>query len=294
MILEGRYDEVEEQRMEKDLIAFKNTFLIPIYTSVKAIASKLKKSELDNIYEEFQVTLYGLEQTFGKDSIDFKNKKVQAETLYLQLLKKVKMDMDQPKNRLFILREQSILIVNLLIKWREYTKILKMSFSATKKMKEESQTKTKTVKDNMPSKEKTKEIVDAKYKEFISGNEEFDIENVLKKKEYVLDENETDNISDFFQDYKDVINPFISKDQIDEIEKDFLRIKEDKNSIYGQLRQQPEVTSDEFFKNLMKENKNGKSQNVSEEKSGVENIHSIEKPENNFFNLLNLVYESVI
>ena len=278
---------MEEQKMEKDIIAYKNTYLVPIYTSVRAIITKLKFSELDNIYEELQVTIYGLEQSLGKDSEEFKTKKGQAETAYMKLIRKVKLDMEQPKHKLMNLREQLILIVNLLIKWREYTKILRMSFATTKRIIEEGKSEQQSSVSTM-NKEKAQEVVRAKKQSYINGEEEFDLDEKLDEESNLVEEKEVTSLHDFFKEYTDVINPFLSNQQVQQIERDFLAIKEANNSIYGKLRQQPGVTSDDFFKNVLMKDKPAKAGPATDKKNLKE------EDSDKLFKLLNLVYETVI
>ena len=286
LAVEGLYDELEEQKMEKDVVAYKNTFLVPIYTSVRAIITKLKFSEIDDIFNELQVTIYGLGQSLGKDTPEFSAKKAEAEQVYMKLIRKVKLDLAQPKNKLMRLREQLILVVNLLIKWREYTKILRMSFATAKRIVEEVKPEEQKLASTM-SKEKAQEIIREKKQSYINGEEEFDMEDKINEESAVADEKEVSSLQDFFKEYTDIINPFLSNEQMHQIERDFLAIKEANNSIYGKLRQQPTVTSDEFFKNVLMSEKGERSGPTGEKKALKE------EDSDGLFRMLNLIYETV-
>lgn len=287
------YDEAEEHRIEKDSVAFKNTFLVPLYTSVRAIISKLKSSELDEIYEDYQLTLHGLKQSLGVQSPEFIKRSQEAEDLFLRLIRKVKKDLDTPKIKLYRLREKLILIVNLLLKWREYTRILNMGYTATRKMMDDTKTKTDTMPNAQDSKKLTNEealsISRKEKQDYIDGVDESSFESRLNEIRNMDSEKpKSETLDEFLDQYKDVIAPYMGPEQIRQVQQDFARIREAQGSIYGTTRNQPHITSDEFFKNIMASSKLNSNDFQSEfDRAKLESPDSL-------FNLLNLVYKNVI
>lgn len=286
------YDEAEEHRIEKDTVAFKNTFLVPLYTSVRAIITKLKSSELDEIYEDYQLTLHGLKQSLGVQSSEFIKRREEAEDLFLRLIRKVKKDLDNPKIKLFRLREKLILIVNLLLKWREYTRILNMGYGATRKMMDETKTKPgPTPNSKTSAKAITQEALAISRKEkqdYIDGVDESSFEARINEIRNTDNEKpKSESLDDFLDQYKDIIMPYMGPEQIRQVQKDFARIREAQGSIYGITRNQPQVTSDEFFKSIMESSK----LQANDQQSELDRA-KFDSPDS-LFNLLNLVYKNV-
>lgn len=288
LVGEGLYDEQEEQRMEKDILAYKNTLLVPLYQSVRSIVAKLKASELDEVYQDLTLTVDALERSFGAGTPQFLQKKAEAERTFLALIKKMKADLDQPKVRLHRLRKQLVLVVNLLLKWREYTKILHMSFASARDMLEESQMSAPNTvsapNDVMSSDEALRKAA----QEFLNPADESVIQQRMEELANVdFEKPLVQEVGEFLDQYRDVLAPFMSPDQVKQIETDFSRLREAGASTYGHLRSQQPVTSDEFFKNILHGNKELQIQNQPE----LEAARSAAG--DTLFGLLNLVYPSV-
>lgn len=274
--------------MEKDHLAYKNTLLVPLYQSIRSIIAKIKSSELDAVYEDLQLTIHGLERTFGTNSVEFQQKRAEAERTFLALIKKIKADLDKPKTRLYRLRNQLLLMVNLLIKWREYTKVLHMSFASTRKAIEESQMtsppsqKSETNAGNLMNSAKRME------KEYLEAVDESVLQQKLEQMDNIdFDTQVIEQTGEFLDQYRDVLAPFMSPDQIKQIQKDFEKLQEAGVTAYGDFRHQKQVTSDEFFKNILN------TQNQERFREMDEMAQFKATAGDTVFALINLVYQSV-
>lgn len=287
-LVEGLYDDAEEHRIEKDVLAFKNTIMVPLYTSVRAILTKLKSSELDHIYEDLQLTIHGLRETFGEDHSEFTKRKDEAEAIFLKLIRKVKSDLDRPKTKLHRLRDKLILIVNLLLKWREYTRIMNMGYSATRKLMDEVRTKTAQSQSDGPTKDQLKNQVARRKIDYIDAVDEASFQAKIDQlKNADFDKPKGGSVDDFLGQYRELVAPFMSPEQIRQVDHDFVKLKESGGGIYGKLRDQPQVTSDEFFKNLIH------NKSPVEQREGSEVDAAKENADDSLFNLLNMVYTNV-
>jgi hypothetical protein len=63
MVLEGRFDELENYGMETNVLEYKNSLMIPLYSQVKGLVKKLKTSEIDHLYEEMELVISELDRT---------------------------------------------------------------------------------------------------------------------------------------------------------------------------------------------------------------------------------------
>jgi hypothetical protein len=287
-VAEGLYDEQEEQRMEKDNLAFKNTLLVPLYQSIRSIIAKLKASELDAVYEDLQLTIDGLERTFGVATPEFQKKRAEAEHTFLALIKKIKGDLDKPKAKLYRLRQQLLLVVNLLLKWREYTKVLHMSFASTRQAIEETQMTSPASKSPEASTPAMMETAKRLGREYLDPADESTLQQRMEEMDNTDFERQViEPVGDFFDQYRDVLAPFMDETQIKQIENDFSRLREAGVSAYGDLRHQKQVTSDEFFKNILsgQQQENKRKQNELQQAQAAAG--------DTVFGLLNLVYKSV-
>ena len=52
----GHLEEADDYKMEGDILEMKNSMLIPIYARMKSIVKELKKSNISDLYEEYQFT----------------------------------------------------------------------------------------------------------------------------------------------------------------------------------------------------------------------------------------------
>jgi hypothetical protein len=63
MVLEGRFDELENYGMETSVLEYKNALMIPLYSQVKGLVKKLKTSEVDHLFEELELVISELGRT---------------------------------------------------------------------------------------------------------------------------------------------------------------------------------------------------------------------------------------
>ena len=279
----GMYDDIEEQKLEKDIIEFKNTFLIPIYASIKNLIRKIKFSELDEIYNDYQLSLLSLSQSKNNNVED---EKIKIERSYLSLIQKVRSDLEKPENKLRRLHQKLLLIVNLLLKWKEYTKILQMTFEETKE-KMDMKYNPEQIKDQKEGYKKAKEEINLKKESYLNGeDEDADFETMFDEKIVKEQATGSSKIQDFLKENNDLISNYMSQEQIMELESDFERMKESNDSIYGKLRKQKKVNSDDFFKDfLMNQNNENPDFQESKDENNVQ--------QNPFFDTLNLIYKNV-
>ena len=60
LLVGGNYDELEDLEMNEGSLDYKNSHLVPLYANIKSLAQRLKSSELDRIYNEYNVCINGL------------------------------------------------------------------------------------------------------------------------------------------------------------------------------------------------------------------------------------------
>ncbi len=63
MVLEGRFDDVDEYNIETVVLDYKNSLMIPLYANIKGLIKKLKMSEVDRLFEEFELVKAGLKKS---------------------------------------------------------------------------------------------------------------------------------------------------------------------------------------------------------------------------------------
>lgn len=133
LVAEGLYEEVEDYQSDQRVLQFKNSKLIPIYANITGILSHLKQNEVERLYEEYEIALYGLKEV---DITDQEKKQTSDElgTLYDQLITKVRRDMNKPKKKLQILEEKLLYVYNLLLMWRQYTELMNLRFEKVLEM----------------------------------------------------------------------------------------------------------------------------------------------------------------
>lgn len=127
MLVTGNYDEIEENKIEHRILQYKNSKLIPLYANLTALLTKLRKNDLERLYEEYEIAVYGLKDA-GLSESEFKEKELELSKFYEMLIMKVKRDMNTKNVKLNLLEEKMILIFNVLLIWREYTKLLNMTY----------------------------------------------------------------------------------------------------------------------------------------------------------------------
>lgn len=127
MLAAGKYDEIEENKIEHRVLQYKNSKLIPLYANLTGLLTRLRKNDLERLYEEYEIAVYGLKEA-GLDEAKFKEQEQELSKFYELLIMKVKKDMNTKKIKLELLEEKMVLIFNVLLIWREYTKILNMTY----------------------------------------------------------------------------------------------------------------------------------------------------------------------
>ena len=127
LVSEGLYEEVEDYQTDQRVLQFKNSKLIPIYANITGILSHLKQNEVERLYEEYEIALYGLKEVDITDQ-EKKQKSEELGNLYDQLITKVRRDMNKPKKKLQILEEKLLYVYNLLLMWRQYTELMNLRF----------------------------------------------------------------------------------------------------------------------------------------------------------------------
>jgi hypothetical protein len=127
MLSIGQYDEIEESRIAHRMHQYKNSKLIPVYANLTGLLSKLRKNDLERLYEEYELALYGLKES-GYSEEEFLVKEKELGHFYEMLIMKLKKDMNHKSIKLKLLEEKLLLIYNVLIVWREYTGLLNMTF----------------------------------------------------------------------------------------------------------------------------------------------------------------------
>ena len=123
----GKYDEIEESKTDNRVLQYKNSKLIPLYANITGLLTRLRDSDLERLYEEFEIASYGLKE-LGLNQQALESKQQELSSFYEMLIMKLKRDMNQPKVKIKLLEEKLILIYNVLILWREYTSFLNMPF----------------------------------------------------------------------------------------------------------------------------------------------------------------------
>lgn len=52
----GNFEEVDDYKYEGDIMEMKNELILPIYENLKAIVRRLKKTEVNELYDEFLIS----------------------------------------------------------------------------------------------------------------------------------------------------------------------------------------------------------------------------------------------
>jgi hypothetical protein len=127
MLSIGKYDEVEESRIANRMHQYKNSKLIPVYANLTGLLSKLRKNDLERLYEEYELAIYGLKEV-GYSEAELVEKEADLGRFYELLIMKLKKDMNTKTLKLKLLEEKLLLVYNVLILWREYTGLLSMTY----------------------------------------------------------------------------------------------------------------------------------------------------------------------
>lgn len=127
MVSIGKYDEIEESRISNRMHQYKNSKLIPIYANLTSLLTKLRENDLERLYEEFELAVYGLKEV-GYSESEFIQKEAELSKFYEILIMKLKKDMNQKTVKLKLIEDKLLLIYNVLILWREYTGLLSMTY----------------------------------------------------------------------------------------------------------------------------------------------------------------------
>lgn len=127
MLSLGKYDDVEESKIAHRLLQYKNSKLIPVYANLTGLLSRLRASDLDRLYEEYELALYGLKEA-GLSDQERAAREAELGAAYEQLIMKLKRDMNKPAMKLRLLEEKLVLVYNVLLLWREYTKLLNLTY----------------------------------------------------------------------------------------------------------------------------------------------------------------------
>ena len=123
----GKYDDVEESKVEHRVIQFKNSKLVPVYANLTGLLSRLRSSDLDRMYEEYELAMYGLKEA-GYSAEELTREEAKLGECYELLIMKLKRDMNKPAVKLRLLEEKLLVIFNVLLLWREYTTLLNMTY----------------------------------------------------------------------------------------------------------------------------------------------------------------------
>ena len=127
MLMGGQYDDVEDYKIDHEVLEYKNSILLPLYGRITGILSKMRKNDFERLYEEYEMTVYGLKETplSEKEKLIRKN---ELGVLYEGLIMKLRADLkNNVKVRVALLEEKLLLTLNLLLAWRDYTSILNLS-----------------------------------------------------------------------------------------------------------------------------------------------------------------------
>ena len=127
LLMQGQYDEVEEYQVDQKVIQYKNSKLIPLYANITGILTRLRKNDLERLYEEYEIAVFGLKEApFTQEEKE--EKKTKISMLYEMLIMKLKRDMGKKKVKIELLEEKLVLIYNLMFMWRSYVDLLNTPF----------------------------------------------------------------------------------------------------------------------------------------------------------------------
>ena len=63
MVLDGRFDDIDEYDIETSVLEYKNAMMIPLYANIKGLVKKLKLTEVDRLFEELELVKIGLKKS---------------------------------------------------------------------------------------------------------------------------------------------------------------------------------------------------------------------------------------
>lgn len=136
MLSIGKYDDLEDSKIDQRVLQFKNSKLIPVYANLTGLLSRLRKNDLERMYEEYQLATYGLKEA-GYSAEEMQNKQEKLAEFYELLIMKLKRDMNKPAVKLRLLEEKLLIIFNVLLLWREYTSLLNLTYEEYQTMMNE-------------------------------------------------------------------------------------------------------------------------------------------------------------
>ena len=63
MVLDGRFDDIDEYNVEGKVLEYKNSMMIPLFTKIKGLVRKIKLTEVDRLFEELEFVKIGLKKS---------------------------------------------------------------------------------------------------------------------------------------------------------------------------------------------------------------------------------------
>lgn len=127
MVNLGKYDEIEESKLDHRVMQYKNSKLIPLYANLTGLLSRLRENDIERMYEEYELAVNGLKEA-GLSLEEYTKKEAELGHFYELLIMKLKTDMNQKKVKIKLLEEKMVLIYNVLQVWKNYTKMLNMPY----------------------------------------------------------------------------------------------------------------------------------------------------------------------
>lgn len=122
----GDMENIEKEYYNDDIIAYKNTKLIPVYSLIINIIKKIKNCEVNKLLgeQEYSVLLINKSDISETEKIE-KIEKINK--IYNNLLLKVSKELQSFNKKINLIEEKLLLIYNLLTEWQKYIGIAKLS-----------------------------------------------------------------------------------------------------------------------------------------------------------------------
>jgi hypothetical protein len=127
MVHLGKYDEIEESKLDHRVMQYKNSKLIPLYANITGMLTRLRDNDIERIYEEYELAVTGLKNA-GLTLEEYTQKEEELGRFYELLIMKLKKDMNHKSVKIKLLKEKMHLIFNVLNLWKQYTKMLNLPY----------------------------------------------------------------------------------------------------------------------------------------------------------------------
>ena len=179
-----------------------------------------------------------------------------SQNVYTQLIKKAQLDLEQPKNLVTHLHSKLLLIYNILAAWSEYTRVMKMSYENIRQMQKGSINEGMAGEESSADDSKRlEEAIQAKKKELQTGNDQdITVESFISKIQQEMSDAAHYNAITSKVRSSTESKEMPTKEILEELEKDFDRVKEKGDSIYGTGDKQSSrgATGNTFFSSGIK------------------------------------------